>query len=141
MSGGVGGGRPGGLTALAVLNFIFGGLGAIGFLIMAAVLTAIDKFLAELPGSPSVAVFYLSVLISGINVVLLITSGVGYLGQKKFLGKTLGNVYGLLSLIGTAVTLGLLRIPFSIFNIIGLIYPVLTLALLNTVFKDDFPNP
>ncbi len=133
--------RPGGLTALAVLNFVFGGLGAIGYLGMLALLEAADNVskgaVKELPGAGSV---YLVLIVGVVCVALMIASGVGYLGQKKFLGRKLGNTYAGLSLLNTVLALALLDTGFGIGTIIGLIYPVLTLALLNTTFKDDFVN-
>jgi hypothetical protein len=139
--------RPGGLTALAVLNFVFGGLGAIGILALIALLGLADKVVREgtrgekgLHDAPGAGLVYLAILMSVVSIALLITSGVGYLLQKKFLGKMLGNAYGILGLISTAIGVAISS-EFNIGTIIGLIYPVLTLALLNTVFKDDFPNP
>jgi len=52
----------------------------------------------------------------------------------------LGSVYGILGIVGTLVAFIATK-QFGIDSIVGLIYPVLTLALLNTGFKDDFPNP
>jgi hypothetical protein len=135
--------RPGGLTALAVLNFIFGGLGGLGLLLLFGLMSAADSATqGEITRNiPNKSLIYVALLLGAINVVLLITSGVGYLGQKRFLGKTLGTIYGLLALLGTGLDLALISKTFSIGTIIGLIYPVLTLALLNTTFADDFPNP
>jgi hypothetical protein len=141
-----GGKRPGGLTALAVLNFVFGGLGLIGILGMLALLSAADTLVREgtrgeksLTDHPGTALIYLGILVGLIACALLIVSGVGYLGQKKVLGKGLGTAYGVLALVSTSINLAALHQSFTIFTIIGLIYPVLTLILLHTVFKDDFP--
>jgi len=143
MSQGPTGYRPGGLTALAVLNFIFGGLGVIVLLIAflgLSVLQAAANHAGVTGTAPVLTFIYIALLLSTIQVILLITSGVGYLGQKRFTGKTLGSVYGILGIVGSIVGyLGFRQ--FDISSIIGLIYPVLTLILLNTVFKDDFPNP
>jgi hypothetical protein len=69
---------------------------------------------------------------------------VGYLKLKKFLGRTLGNVYAVMSVvysIGSALLLPVtLGGGFNIMAIVGLIYQVLTLILLNTTFKEDFVN-
>ena len=135
--------RPGGLTALAVLNFVFGGLGALGLLAIAALLSAVDSAggdLSAVNDVPGAGLVYVSLLLGGVSVVLMIASGIGYLGLKKFLGRTLGNTYGVLSLVSTAISVFGLGTGFGIGTIIGLIYPVLTLILLNTTFKDDFVN-
>ncbi|MCB9877534.1 MAG: hypothetical protein H6835_08040 [Planctomycetes bacterium] len=147
--------RPGGLTALAVINFVFGGFNVLGVLGMAAVLALLN--VAADAGSNSgdegmqkvadawreigIGLFYLLLALSAINAFLLIASGVGYLKQKRVLGRGLGSVYGLLAIV-TAVVMALMVKEeagggFSIGTIIGLIYPVLTLILVNTTFKED----
>ena len=75
-----------------------------------------------------------------LGAALMITSGVGYLGQKRFLGRTLGNTYAILSILNNVLSLATLHQGFGIGTLIGLIYPVLTLILLNTTFKDDLVN-
>ena len=142
--------RPGGLTAMAVINFVFGGFGALGFL-------GLIVFLLILTGSISTedtqkikesfeeprteSGFLLSVQL--LAVVLLITSGVGYLKQKRVLGRYLGNTYAIVSI--SVNLLSALMMPgesggFNLGTIIGLIYPVLTLLMLNTTFKEDLVN-
>ncbi len=130
--------RPGGLTALAVLNFVFGGLGVIGLLALFALLSAADTLIRvrELPGAGTV---YFLLFLSAVSVALLITSGVGYIGQKRILGKCLGNAYGVLGVVSTVLGMALVG-DVGVGNILGLIYPVVTLALLNSTFKNDFPN-
>ncbi|MBM4038840.1 MAG: hypothetical protein FJ290_10025 [Planctomycetes bacterium] len=138
--------RPGGLTALAVLNFVFGGLGVIGLFALFALLSLADEGIrgmslgrhgvSDVPGAGTV---YFLLFLSLVAVVLLITSGVGYIGQKRVLGKCLGNAYGILGIASNALGIVLVGTA-GVSNILGLIYPVLTLALLNTSFKDDFPN-
>ncbi len=138
--------RPGGLTALAVLNFVFGGLGALGLLVMFAALSIVgaagEAVEAESGTNPwaeaSLGMLWVILLLSLASTVLMIVAGVGYLGQKRFLGRTLGNGYAITSLAGTAI--GLTIAPFGFGTIIGLIYPVLTLALINGTFKDDLVN-
>ena len=137
--------RPGGLTALAVLNFIFGGIGALiallGFGGLALIQEAAKK--AEESGAKDVHVhvqsYGLAVLALGLlalSAFLLITSGVGYLKQRRVMGRTLGTAYAVLSLISTVIGIvngggvGLGTIIFSV-------YPILTLILVNTTFKDD----
>lgn len=170
-----GGKRPGGLTALAVFNFIGGGfdlLGALGTAVIVFLLaTAIehaeevereqDKTNAERsaedpPPERSDEVeelrkmgitptkLWIKVGLLVVLAILLVTAGVGYLQQKKFLGRTLGNVYAVLSL-GTAafdysMIAGMPNKPAStmIGIAIALVYPILTLILLNTIFKEDF---
>jgi hypothetical protein len=141
--------RPGGLTALAVFNFIFGGLGVLGALALLALVGAADAVISSAEGmegatvdydGPSIGVIYLSLVLGLVSAALLITSGVGYIKQKLFLGRKLGNAYACLSLLNTVIGLALIGGGFGIGTIIGLIYPILTLALLNTTFKEDLVN-
>ncbi len=136
--------RPGGLTALAVLNFVFGGIGAIFALLAFGGLSLIREAAqrAEAAGAKveqSLGLAYVVVLLTAVGAFLLITSGVGFLKQKKFLGRTLGTVYALVSLGGTALTVvngGGIGIGTIIFSV----YPILILIMVNTTFKDDLVN-
>jgi hypothetical protein len=151
--------RPGGLTALAVFNFIFGGfgvLGALSFVVLIPLLGRVpDEATANMPPEQlerfralqdmGTGLFVTLGVLSLVSAVLLIISGIGYLKLKKTLGRMLGNTYGVLGILSTLGTA--LWMPgvlgggsFTIGTIIGLIYPVLTLILLNTAFKEDFVN-
>ncbi|MGE0547574.1 MAG: hypothetical protein AB7O24_04475 [Kofleriaceae bacterium] len=79
-------------------------------------------------------------LIGVVATILMIASGVGYLKQKRFLGRTLGNGYAVASLLSTVVSLAMVKDSFGIMTIIGIIYPVLTLILINGTFKEDLVN-
>jgi hypothetical protein len=134
--------RPGGLTALAVLNFVFAGLGLLAFLAVLALLGAADSASGGKldTGNVSKGDVYAALVLGVARMGILLAAGVGYLQQKKFLGRTLGNVYAILAIGDTVLGLTLLKQGFGIGAIIGLVYPVLTLILLNTTFKDDFHN-
>ena len=141
--------RPGGLTALAVLNFVFGGLGVIGaisLLALGAMVTA-GSNIAEAQGvnmAPvkiGMGILFLLMIIGLVASSLLIVSGVGYIKQKKFLGYTLGTAYACVGILNVILNLALIHTGFGFMAILGLAYPVVTLALLNTAFKNSFPNP
>ena len=138
--------RPGGLTALAVLNFVFGGLGALWTLGVFALITVAKAAVeaAEAHGGkydgPSPSMYYVYVLFSAASAFLLIVSGVGYIKQKRMMGRTLGTAYGVLAIASTVFNIILLSSGFGVGQIIGLVYPLLTLILLNTTFKDDLVN-
>ena len=134
------GNRPGGLTALAVLNFIFGGLGVVLSLLGLAGAAAVAKMASAAGGNVNVGAIYAALAISILSGILLIVAGVGYLGQKKFLGRTLGSVYGVLALIGTVVSLVMGPGGFGFGTIIGLIYPLLTLFMVNVTYKANLVN-
>jgi hypothetical protein len=147
--------RPGGLTALAVINFVFSGWGFLGLLGLAAFFAFIGIIPTEEMQEPQrtqfeafkdmgVPVFVFIFVFSLISNVLLLLSGIGYLKQKKFLGRTIGNIYAIIAIV-SSVSTGMmfpseLSGGFNIGTIIGLIYPVLTLILLNTTFRDDLTN-
>lgn len=140
--------RPGGLTALAVLNFVFGGLGALGILAVVAMLSLAKSGMDAIKAGggevhytgPSTGAIYLAILLSVVGTIVMIIAGVGYLKQKRFLGRTMGNVYAATSIASSIVGIALLKTGFGIGTIIGLIYPVLTLILINGTFKDDLVN-
>src|SRR5262245_37691672 len=127
--------RPGGLTVLAVLNFVFGGLGALGLLIVMAALGVAEARQRDVFKGVDPGLLWTLLLLGTVTVGLQIASGVGYLGQKRW-GRTLGNAFAVCSLGQVALGLGLGQ-EFSLQTILGLVYPVLTLVLLNTTFKED----
>ncbi len=145
--------RPGGLTALAVINFIFVGLALVGLASMMATYVGLiptdnmpeeHKAQIEAFQSMSLPLFVMIFAIAVISNVLLLLAGVGYLGQKKILGRTLGNAYAVISIVSSIVSGTMISSEagggFTIGTLIGLVYPVLTLVLLNTTFKEDLVN-
>ncbi len=152
--------RPGGLTALAIINFVLGGLATIGvisILVMGingeAILAAMEKALEQAndpnreqslkplralveatsdPIKLTIAVL-LSIAVAG----LLIVSGLGYLKQQRFRGRTLGNAYAIIALASLGYTMSMMGMQFGIMNLLDVIYPVVTLCMVNLTFKDD----
>jgi len=134
--------RPSGLTALAVFNFIFGGLGGITALIGFATFDLTRKTLEEqskITGDPvpSSGLMYMSVTLSLVTAALLITAGVGYLGLKRFAGRIVGNTYAVAALASNTLELGLVAVAFDVSGLIGFVYPLITLFLLNAIFRKD----
>lgn len=183
--------RPGGLTALAVFNFIGCGLDILGILTIlgtalfsGALIETMDEAEnrekekrasaqeepgreeAETPpeenrkktdeerqreqarqvlkawGELGYGVLACWVAAMAALTILLLLSGIGYLKQKRFLGRTLGNTYAVLSILTTVLELAILPDVITggqtIMVVVALLYPVLTLFLLNTTFKEDF---
>lgn len=182
--------RPGGLTALAVFNFIGSGLDILGILTILGtalfspvLIESMDEAEnreqqnasaqeepgreeAEAPpeknrrktdeerqreqtrkvleawGELGYGVLAAWVAATAALTILLLLSGIGYLKQKKFLGRKLGNAYAVLSILTTALELAILPDVITggktIMVVVALLYPVLTLFLLNTTFKEDF---
>jgi hypothetical protein len=156
---------------LAVLNFVFGGILAVVFLLAlagGAVVSSSGSSLEEFAkktateaaersgdpeaikaarelnmttsSSPNMGMFYL-VTLMGLSISgFLIVAGIGYLKQSKKKGFVFGNVYGILGVILVVLQLVMAGV-FGFGAIIGLAYPIITLALLNTTFKNSFPNP
>jgi len=147
--------RPGGLTTLAVVNFILAAFSVLGILGLAVMLvmprmdnpniTPQQQAQIDAMMNTGTTTFILLIVVpTVIGTVLLLLSGVGYLKLRKFLGRTLGNTYAVFSIL-TRIPIMLrasvvLGGGFRLTSLINLIYPVLTLILLNTVFKDDFVN-
>jgi len=154
--------RPGGLTALAVINFILGGfvlLGVLGFIGGGIAMKYMpESEVAKMPAEKQVEIEKAEKIfadptirvLNGFNVpvaALLIISGIGYLMQKKVMGNILGNTYALLDIILSIMGIVLMDSElvegagnFNLMTMIGFIYPVLTLFLINTTFKDDLVN-
>ena len=154
--------RPGGLMAMAVLNFIFGGINAIvGLLALVAAAfvgavttggSAVLNEAARNSGDPAAqkalqdmsahggqvaGLIILAALIMLVCAAMLIVSGVGYLKMKRTAGYVMGHVYAIVSIVGSI--LGVAGGGgFGFGTIVGLAYPVLTIALLNTSFKKYF---
>jgi len=129
------------LTALAVLNLLLAGLYSLALVDLWGKIRAAETNTAEEAARvvPNKELAYAALLLGVVSVTLLIASALGYLGQKRLLGKFLGITYGLVGLAWTAA--GVLSAKeFTTQHILPLAYPLLTLVLLTTVFKDDFPN-
>jgi hypothetical protein len=147
--------RPGGLTALAVINFVFSGWGLLGILIMAAMFAFIgmiptdemqeeQRAQIEAFQNMGLPVFVFIFALSIVTNVLLLVAGIGYLKQRKVMGRMVGNTYAVVSIVSSIVA-GIMFASelgggFNIGTMIGLIYPIVTLVLLNTTFKDDLTN-
>jgi len=143
--------RPGGLTALAVINFILFASSLLSLASFAFIPKMSTEHMNERQKAqteafanmdPSTrAILFASTLVTG---VLLLLAGIGYLRQKKFLGRILGSVYAVVA-IASSLIAALMMPPdleggFNLSTLIGLIYPILTLILVNTTFRDDLTN-
>jgi len=152
--------RPGGLTALAVLNFVFGGINLLAF---AGALMVVAKpeivpleayeVQREEPDEAQRAADRETLreqvqrgarlgLLNGLLATLQVVAGIGYLQQRRVLGRYVGNAYAVFSLALTAFVVATIprNLPGSGFTplvLLDLIYPIVTLALLNTTFRDD----
>ncbi len=131
--------RPGGLTALAVFNFIIAGLLGLGLLGLVIVLAGSG----ERPKGVSDGYLYVRAVFLAGDVVLLVLAGVGYLRMKRVMGRWLGSAEAVYSLLFfgyvLSYTLGEGN-PFMFSTLQQLIYPGITLVLLNLVFRENLVN-
>ena len=78
-------------------------------------------------------------------MILLILAGIGYLKQRRVLGKIVGTVYAVTAILWGAGALFYFQQATGqsagIGSLIGFIVPGVTLILLHLTFKDDFINP
>lgn len=121
--------RPSGLTGLAILNFLYGS---------SAILSALTAPTLHETGLDTPGFVATKMLVGSILGALLFVSGLGYLQQRRRLGRGLGLLY---AIAGVAGNLALARVSpfgFDLGAILGLFYPAFTLFLLLAVFRHDF---
>ena len=142
--------RPGGLTALAVFNFVLSALTALGamnfvFFIVARNNDELREQMAKSDSSGEVAQFMdlpvgtlvlLTVLTLGVAGLLLL-SGLGYMKMKRFMGWWMGMLYVAIS-VGAAVYQTSVTGDVTVNLLINLVYPIVTAVLLLTTFRRDF---
>ena len=132
--------RPSGLTALAVFNFIIAGFLALGLLGL-LILMGSDR--SKLPPDLPETILYVRALFLVADVTLLIVAAIGYLRLKRLMGRWLGSVEALISLayfiFVLSFTLGK-GYPFMFSSLQQLVYPGITLVLLNVVFRENLVN-
>ena len=118
--------RPHGLTALAVIQFVFASSIAYSFWLL---------FAGRLQG---VGITPYRVLSPLVTIVLLVASGWGYLTRSRLLGYWGGNVLGVSSILNIVVhnaLEGFVRLPL---HLPSLVYPIVLLCLLQLRYRDAF---
>ncbi len=131
--------RPGGLTALAVINFVIAGFLGLGLLALLIVLGGSG----ERPKGTTEGYLYVRSLFLVVDIGLLVLAGVGYLKQKRVMGRFLGSIEAVISLLFFGYVLGYTfgqGHPFMFSTLQQLIYPGITLVLLNWVFRENLVN-
>jgi len=140
---------------MAILNFVLGALVLMQVPAMAMLLAMHDGALpgsrseenkvavelVEKAGKPLIAT---AMALYGLTSLVQILAGFGYLKMRRFLGRGLGNVYVILAIalsltwgIGTASARGG---GFNLGLILNLVYPLITVVLINTTFREDLVN-
>ena len=136
--------RPGGLTALAVMSFVFGGLRLIeevisfGIHSLGAEGFERERQLGHYHGPMPTEYAILSAC-GFVAAILLILAGVGLLGQKRVMGRVLASIYAAVSIAATLYEL-LAVDDWGIITLVLLPFPALMLFLVNLTFKDDLVN-
>jgi hypothetical protein len=123
--------KPGGLSALGTMNVLLGavfGLIAVGLAVRLSQRLTPGELLGVTGGLAA----------TGVGAALGILSGFGLHRMSRFWGYTLANFTGLYVLGGAVVVVAFTEMPFNLGVMAGLVYPVMLLALLNTVFREDF---
>jgi hypothetical protein len=143
--------RPGGLTALAVLNIVFAGFGTLGVIAMSAVLVlvhagVITNCRISVNGLDAnqcpLAVLFGGAAVAMVANAMLLISGIGMLRQRRVMGRVLGNVCAAFMLLAWAMWTAYVIIwcdSFSL-DLTWLIYPAVLLSLINTRFRDHLVN-
>ena len=131
--------RPGGLTALAVINFVIAGFLGLGLLGLLIVLGGGG----DRPKGVTDSYLYMRTLFLAVDVGLLVLAGVGYLRQRRIMGRFLGSGEAVFSLLFFGYVLGYTLgqgHQFMFSTLQQLIYPGITLVLLNWVFRENLVN-
>jgi hypothetical protein len=136
--------RPGGLTVLAVLNFIFAGLGLIAYVIVGGLLAIFSGAAAGIGAGSAIAgsiiLVWLLLIVNIAYCIFLVISGLGFLKQSKKKGQKMGFICGVIGIIGTIIGI-IMTSSFGGMSILGIAYPLLLIILPQTVLKDGFVNP
>lgn len=146
--------RPGVLTALAVINFILVFL----YIVLNGLAILFFAFIDHIPlgnlgeaqvarieamqqlGTGELVFMFGPPIIAGI---LLLLAGVGYLNQKKILGWVMGNAYAAVMILHNIISPFILVPELrggAVSLTISLAYPVITLILINFVYKKNLVN-
>jgi hypothetical protein len=134
--------RPSGLTALAVLNFIFGGFQSIGVL-FALLSTACTVTVNGVARAPSSGGGMLSIGLNLAGAAALFVAGAGFLNVDRRAGRWAANAYVACAVAGILVRFLLPGAAGSsgVFSVISLIYPLLLVLYTNIVFRDLWRLP
>jgi len=121
--------RPTGLTALAVINFIF----VIGLLFSIA-----TYFSTDLLAKAGLTVNLYTILSPIITAILLLTCGIGFIKMDYIMGYWFGNIFGVLSLLNIIVFNAIRGFSGFAGHIPSMVYPIILLFLLNLKYKEHF---
>ncbi len=122
--------RPKGLTALAIINFVFAFMG-LGYLAILIIMPEVQS----LSGYSSSVYAILSPTLTSI---LLIVSGIGFIRVSYGLGFIGGIVFTCVSILNTITFSALQDFNNLLLQMPGMLYPILLLILLIFKYRDVF---
>ncbi len=124
---------------MAVINFVIAGVLGLGLLGLVMILAgSVDR-----PKGVSEGYLYVRAAFVAGDVGLLVIAGIGYLRMKRVMGRWLGSAEAVYSLLFFAYVLSYTLgegHPFQFSTLQQLIYPGITLVLLNVVFRENLVN-
>jgi FtsH-binding integral membrane protein len=122
--------RPTGLTVMAVFNLLRGLSMALaeGLELERRTRFSGDGF--DLTG--------FALCFGALSGVIGFVSGIGYLRRKRLSGRHAGNVYALTQIAILPLILMFSRAPSAWSVIVTIVYAILTLVLLNGIYKNEF---
>jgi hypothetical protein len=134
--------RPSGITALAVLNFIFGGFQSLNVLIslLSMGCTVTVNGVAQ-PRAPGTSFLFTAIDLAG--AAALFIAGAAFMRVDRR-GRWAANAYVLCAAAGVALRLILPMWgggPPGFFSVMSLIYPLLVAVYANVVFRDLWRLP
>jgi hypothetical protein len=118
--------RPRGLTALAVINFLFAARSGLALL---------GSFASPKPVDGLVASF---LAVGGLGVLLEVITGVGWLRQRRVAGLIIANVWGGVSVVQAVLAYAVFHTGFVF---VGCVYPAIALTLINGLYRRSFGPP
>lgn len=151
--------RPGGLTALGVLNIVFAIVGLLGGLALLAVADGarrhgldgiggyddfarvrsrelVESFMTKYSPGAFQLMFGLG-LAGGLAMLI---AAFGFFGQRRFSGRTLGNLSSILIIASALVAVTQLGFMFMGVPMCGAIYAIVVLSLINTIYAKRLVN-
>ncbi len=134
--------RPSGLTAFAILNFVFAGVSVVGILFSIGCTSCVkmsNQSGQSLPTPEITAVVIVFSILNAVLAGLLIISGVGYLKLNRISGRWCGNLYAVAQIVLRilAIAIGTAAMgEVTLFTVAAFVWPVLTLFFINIVFND-----
>ncbi len=126
--------RPGGVTTLAIINFVEFAISLLGVLGLVFVYFRGAAVQSGLSGNTGLLIL---LAFNGVISVLMFLSGIGLLGCRKIIGRHLTSLLFLVSLAKSVWVVNAESKQFDLMLVALVVWPLIAAVLVNTVFKDD----